>query len=143
MKGITPVIAIIILLLITVALSGATWNYLMMYWEGVVGKQVELTDTFCIQGSQAVVLIRNTGTKEFSPAAEITVINATSGQRFNVWSYVTPNLSWSSADGANLTGTLAPNKIARFNTYCPAGTYCSFRIIAGSAGRTIRASVQC
>ncbi len=143
MKGITPVIAIIILLLITVALAGATWNYLFMYWEGVVGKQIELTDTFCIQGSQAVILIRNTGTKEFNPAAEITVINATSGSKFNVWSGLPPMINWSNADGTNLTGNLGPNRIARFNALCPVGNLCTFRIIAGSAGRTIRASVQC
>ena len=143
MKGITPVIAIIILLLITVALAGATWNYLFMYWESIVGKQIEITDAFCIQGSQAVVLLRNTGTKEFSPATEIVVINATSGQKFNVWSYVTPNISWSNADGTNLTGYLGPNRIARFNANCPVGNLCSFRIIGGSSGRTTRASVQC
>jgi flagellin-like protein len=39
-KGITPIIAIIVLLLITVALAGATWTYLSAYWVGIVGQSM-------------------------------------------------------------------------------------------------------
>ena len=68
-KGITPVIAIIVLLLITVALAGATWTYLSAYWQGIVGKNVQVMDSYCVAGTNGVILVRNTGTLSLSGTA--------------------------------------------------------------------------
>ena len=46
-KGITPVIAIIVLLLITVALSGMAWAYFMQYYSGLTNNQIEIADAYC------------------------------------------------------------------------------------------------
>jgi flagellin-like protein len=136
MKGITPIIAIIVLLLITVALAGATWTYLSDYFNRMIAKQIELTDSFCINGNQAVIFVRNMGTQSFSPSSEITVMNASSGTNVAV--------NWSTADGTALgAGNLEPGKIGRVNTTCPSGTLCVYRVTSSSTGRSIRASVQC
>jgi flagellin-like protein len=62
MKGITPIIAIIVLLLITVAMAGAGWTYLSGYTEGLVSKQIYIVDSFCVGGDQAKIVVKNTGT---------------------------------------------------------------------------------
>ena len=78
MKAITPVIATIVLLLITVAIAGSAWNYISGYWSGTVDKQIEVTDAFCVGTNQAKVLVRNIGTGAVS-TGDITVLNKTSG----------------------------------------------------------------
>ena len=99
-------------------------------------KQIELTDSFCTNGNQAVIFMRNMGTQAFSPSNEITVMNASSGTNVAV--------NWSTADGTPLgAGNLEPGKIGRANATCPSGTLCVYRVTSASTGRSIRASVQC
>ena len=78
MKAITPVIAIIVLLLITVAISGAAWTYISGYWSGMVDKQIEVTDAFCVGTNQAKIIVRNIGNNPLT-TGDITVMNKTSG----------------------------------------------------------------
>jgi len=135
-KGVTPIIAIIILLLITVALAGAAWTYLQAYMGALIGKSIEVTDAFCINNNEAVVLIRNSGTQSFVPSDEITVINATTGTVVSV--------TWSNPDGTAFgSGSLDPNQIVRFQANCAPGRLCSYRVISKTAGRSLRALVQC
>jgi len=138
MKGITPIIATIVLLLITVALAGAAWNYLWQYWNSIVGKQIEMTDAFCVGGDQAVVFIRNSGTNPFSPATEITVADATTGT-----AYTAAQVTWSYADGTPIGASgLAPGKISKLQVACLTGSLCKIRVMS-SSGRAHTASVQC
>jgi flagellin-like protein len=62
-KGITPVIAIIILLFITIALAGATWTYLQSFLLGYTGKTFEVPQNaaYCANGILKVY-VRNSGT---------------------------------------------------------------------------------
>jgi len=123
MKGITPVIAIIVLLLITVALAGATWTYLNAYWTNLVGKQIEITDGFCINSNEAVVFIRNTGTQSFVPADEISVVDIKTGNIVSViWAHINGTVLVSGA-------LMDAGKVARFNTSCSIGTLCSYRVV--------------
>ena len=140
MKGVTPIIAIIMLLLITVALAGAAWTYLQAYMSALIGKSIEVTDAFCINGDTAVVLLRNSGTQSFVPSDEITVINATTG---TVIGPDPPELTWSTPAGSTFTGSLDPNQIVRFQAPCAPGRLCSYRVISETAGRSLRAMVQC
>jgi len=78
MKAITPVIAIIVLLLITVAIAGAAWTYISGYWSGTTGKQVEVTDAFCVGTDQAKILVKNIGTESLN-TGEIRVMDKASG----------------------------------------------------------------
>ena len=138
-KGVTPIIAIIILLLITVALAGAAWTYLQAYMSALIGKSIEVTDAFCINGDTAVVLLRNSGTQSFAPNDEITVINATTGTVIGL----NEGLKWSYPDGQDFSGSLDPNQIVRLQANCAPGRLCSYRVISKTAGRSLRAMVQC
>jgi flagellin-like protein len=129
MKGITPVIAIIVLLLITVALAGATWTYLSTYWQGIVGKNVQIMDSYCIAGSEGVILVRNTGTQQIK-FTEVTVINTTSG--------ASAGGAWSDLSGTTMT-EIDPGAVAKYNMSCSG--LCMFRFLVG--GRAMTASVQC
>jgi len=77
-KGITPIIAIIILLLITVALAGVAWKYLSSYMTGLTGQSVELRDYFCIKDCTATLIIANTGTLKIA-TSEISIIDVSTG----------------------------------------------------------------
>jgi flagellin-like protein len=67
-KGITPIIATIILLLITVALAGLAWTFLSGYYTGMTAKNIQLVDFSCTGGT-ARVIIRNAGTESINTAA--------------------------------------------------------------------------
>jgi flagellin-like protein len=133
MKGITPVIAIIVLLLITVALAGAAWNYLYQYWITVVGKTMQIMDTYCVAGNEAIILIRNTGTQEVDVTAggDVTVINTSSG--------LDPGGYWYDLNTNMPLVEVNPGQVVRYNVSC--SSFCLFRFIVG--GRTMQASVQC
>ena len=62
MKGISPIISIIILLLITVSLAASAWMYISGYWSGLTATGVEITSTICSGGTTAVIYVRNIGT---------------------------------------------------------------------------------
>jgi len=129
-KGITPVIAIIVLLLITVALAGATWTYLSSYWEGIVGKNVQVMDSYCIAGNTGVVLVRNTGTRMIG-TSEMTVINTSDGN---------PPTGgvWLDLNGSAIT-KVDPGIVVKYSMSC--NGLCLFRFLVG--GRSMTASVQC
>ena len=132
-KGITPVIAIIVLLLITVALAGAAWNYLQEYWNQVVGKNMQVLDAYCIAGNEAIILLRNTGTNEIGlgPGGDVTVLNTTSG--------LDPNGDWYDLNSAVELTSVEPGTVIRYNVSCT--DFCLFKFIVG--GRTQDTSVQC
>ena len=66
MKGITPIISIIILLLITVSIAAAAWTYISGYWSSLVSSGVEITSTVCTGGTAAVIYIHNIGTERLN-----------------------------------------------------------------------------
>ena len=61
-KGITPVIAIIVLLFITIALAGAAWTYMQGFMFGQITKTFSIppNGVYC-QGGSVTVIVRNTG----------------------------------------------------------------------------------
>ena len=134
-KGITPIIAVIILLLITVALAGMAWAFLQGYFTTLTGKNAQVSDSFCLSGNSRIV-ITNIGTQTLdiscgaiSGASLIcgdVTISKTAGGNFNT--------------GAGFIGTPTPTTIlakasATFNETCgPPGTTCTYRIVAGTSG---------
>jgi flagellin-like protein len=78
-KGITPVIAIIILLFITIALAGAAWTYLQGFLLGYTGKSVSVPlegGVYCtnVSGLGTVrAIATNTGTQPLY-AADFVII---------------------------------------------------------------------
>ncbi|MBI4019839.1 MAG: hypothetical protein HY367_00790 [Candidatus Aenigmarchaeota archaeon] len=67
MKGITPIIAVIVLLLITIALAGAAYTYINVYSGSLTQKTLQVTDAFCDSGgSGAVVILNGAGTQDIT-----------------------------------------------------------------------------
>jgi flagellin-like protein len=60
-KGITPIIASIILLLIAVALGGSSWMYIYGYWGTMTSQNIDTMGSYCSRGL-ATVNIKNIGT---------------------------------------------------------------------------------
>ncbi len=89
MKAITPVIATIVLLLITVAIAGAAWTYISGYWSGTTGKQIEVTDAFCVGTNQAKIIVKNIGTNPIR-TGDIAILDKNSG------SDITGDVQWMS-----------------------------------------------
>jgi flagellin-like protein len=131
-KGITPIIAIIVLLLITVALAGAAWTYLSSFWTGMTARNIEVTDAFCVQRQYAVVYVRNTGT-QIIDTSDITVIDPTTGTG--------PGGSWLAIASDTPVTSVDPSDVVRYRADCGAGAFCSYRFIAWS--RSVPVSVQC
>jgi flagellin-like protein len=53
-KGITPIIAILVILLITIAITGSAWIYISTYYSGIKaqagpGEILTFTDTNCVR----------------------------------------------------------------------------------------------
>lgn len=61
MKGITPIISIIVLLLITVSLAGAAYVFLGGYMTAYTGRAVQASG-ICVGGTQAFITVTNMGT---------------------------------------------------------------------------------
>lgn len=69
-KGITPIIAIIILLLITIALAGSAWVYLTGYVNVFITSSFDvLPGSFCRQ-NQATILVRNIGSSSINTVSD-------------------------------------------------------------------------
>ena len=61
MKGITPIISIIVLLLITVSLAGAAYMFLGGYMTAYTGRAIQ-TSGICLGGTEAFITVTNMGT---------------------------------------------------------------------------------
>lgn len=73
MRGITPIISIIIILLITISLAAAAWSYISGYWFGLVGTGIEITHMKCTDGTSATIYIHNIGTERLNMDSGIDV----------------------------------------------------------------------
>jgi flagellin-like protein len=129
-KGITPIIAIIILLLITVALAGAAWSYINVYWSSITGKNIIIVDGFCTGGNTANVIIKNTGTLRVV-LSDIEIMDSATG------SMIATDLNWTSTDGTQIITSLNPSEAGKFNATCTG--YCTYKFIYGG---TIGLSTQ-
>jgi flagellin-like protein len=135
MKGITPIIAIIVLLLITVALAGVAWSYLQGYMGGLTSKSIEVRDYFCITGDIPIIVVGNIGTEPIA-TNEISIMDATTGTAITTG-------GWTYLGNATTLTTIPISSAAKWTavTACSTGT-CSYRITA-AGGRTQRVSVTC
>ncbi len=122
-KGITPIIAIIMLLLITIALAGAAYSYISIYWTSITGKNIQITTGYCTGGTTANIIIRNMGTLEVT-LGDIEIIETTTGTPIT-------EKNWTSVDGTQVIETLEPGKTGKFNATCSG--YCTYRFIYGGA----------
>ncbi len=140
-KGITPVIAIIVLLLITVALSTAAWSYLSGYMGTLTSRSVELIDYFCVAGDTGVIIIGNMGSAPV-PVGEITIVDQDTGNTVEgYWSL--PSQTPTTTD---LITEIDISSQAKWTEDTTGGgvctTACTLRIVTGST-RAQTARIVC
>ena len=146
-KGITPIIAVIILLLITVALAGMAWVFLSNYFSGLTSKNIQLIDYSCV-GNNARVVVKNAGTSTISLAScsvsgavltctDMTVIKTTGG---NIGT-VAAGTGFGGATSLTTTGT---TNLATFNDSCTGTCTYRFSTPTGAGGPSPNvATVNC
>lgn len=126
-KGITPIIAVIILLLITVALAGLAWTFLSGYFTGMTAQNIQLIDYSCTNG-MARVVFRNAGTQSITLAActpgGVGVTTTTCGSVLTV----SKNTDLGATPTISPIGALAVGGAATFTDTCTAGTTCTYRL---------------
>ena len=126
MKGISPIIGIIIILLITIAIAGAAYSYISTIW-GRTTEGVQMISSDCARinstDSNATFLIRNIGTKA------ITSITMTRTNPTGTPNIVTPG---------NID---AGENSLMYDDICPTGNLCTYRIVTG--GQSQEAYAQC
>ncbi|MBI4020766.1 MAG: hypothetical protein HY369_00825 [Candidatus Aenigmarchaeota archaeon] len=67
-KGITPIIATVILLLIAVAIAGAGYTWISGYWSGLTSNAIQITDISC-NATAVTIRFSNYGTDPISASA--------------------------------------------------------------------------
>lgn len=75
MKGITPIISIIVLLLITVSLAGAAYVFLSNYMTGYTGQAIQASGV-CVGGTEAYITVTNMGTQAIDLDATACIVTA-------------------------------------------------------------------
>lgn len=114
MKGITPIISVIILLLITIGLASAAWTYMSGYMSNLTSRVFETSAPSCIQGTTVTFLVRNAGTGTMSTVNLV-------GMDLNTGLSVT--ISWTNVSNQAQTITqIGPGETARATIGSPACT---------------------
>ncbi len=142
-KGITPIIAILVILLITIAITGSAWVYISSYYTGMTSEALEITSVDCT-GAGATIYIHNIGT-EFMDVNRISVtreVIAGSCMMYNGTDYIDSgnqmDVSWDRT-------RIEPNDIGTFtDANCTRSSDIStarYTIIAG--GRVQKVQINC
>jgi flagellin-like protein len=97
MKGITPIISVIILLLITIGLASAAWTYMSGYMNSLTSRVLEISPASCIGGTQVTFLVRNAGTNN---------IGGDSIKAMNLNSGAAEALTWQYLNGTDVTSPI-------------------------------------
>ena len=147
MKGITPIISIIVLLLITVSLAGAAYIFLSGYIGGLTGRAVQVTGT-CIGGSSAFITVTNLGNQNIdisgcnvagavsgtsTTCGDITVVRVDSGVMNGQFDATNINAATPSGQSAaHLT-----------DAGCGANTLCEYAFTRAGEWQPAEVSIQC
>ena len=115
MKGITPIISIIILLLITIGLASAAWTYMSGYMTGLLSRALDVSSSpNCIGGTIVSFIVKSIGTNNVGTQS-INCLNLDSG--------ATEVLTWQWLNGTNAgTPTLAAGMSIRATITNPCTT---------------------
>ncbi len=145
MKGITPIISIIILLLITIGLAAAAWTFMGSYMSSITEKVIDRTTQKCItdtqDGSQDVMaIIHNIGTSTINIERDIVIMEPSTDT-------VITDASWTNLTNAAIT-EIKSGDFAKVTIDCCGGTgedscpkTCSFTILL--AGRPYDIGYYC
>ena len=137
-KGITPIISIIILLLITVGMAATAWTYMSNYMTTLTSKVLEVPTQKCISGENAMVIVHNIGTAKIAIGNDVLVMdsdgNAASG---TAWADLDGNVITNISSGGY--GKLTIAGCCTSGVDCP--KTCKYDIIVG--GRSSEISIYC
>ena len=139
-KGITPIVAIVILLLIAVAIAGSAYTWIGGYYTGLTGNAISITDTTCsiVVGDDDVITIRftNIGTEP------LTLSNANMVDRV-VFGEATPattaNYAYDTVVNPGTGGTVTDTQVETA-AFTSGATY---RYFIEVGGRTTQTQVTC
>lgn len=138
-KGITPIIAILVILLITIAITGSAWIYISTYYSGITSEAIEITSVDCTSNG-ATIYMHNIGTDPIMTGSIAVTREVVTGDCVNSTGDVTADLeaSW----GATEAG---PGEIATFtDTNCVRSVNAStarYTVILG--GRVNKVQLSC
>lgn len=139
MKGISPIISIIILLLITVSLAASAWTYISGYWGGLVSTGVEVSSTICSSGTSVRIYVHNIGTSNMNMISSMDIdrIQGSSTLVFNK-----STLTYDPVDGT--VGPGETGKIVDVNCTEPGVQQrCAYDIVHSPTGRLYQAYTTC
>lgn len=150
MKGITPIISIIVLLLITVSLAGAAYVFLGGYLSGLTSRAVTVTGA-CMGGDTAFLTITNMGSEEIDlttacqgDANTFGAPAATCGDITIVRSDSDVNIVGGFDLAAIPAATASQVNAAHFrDTECGSGNICEYAVTRAGEFHPIEVSVRC
>ncbi len=120
MKGITPIISIIILLLLTVGMAAAAWSYMSSYFSSITAKTIEISMQKCVTGSGAnsgqdvLAVVHNMGTATIGIGNDIVILDKQGNA-------VIAGIAWTDIYGTPLTN-IEPGKDGKVNIDCCGGS---------------------
>jgi len=138
-KGITPIIAILVILLITIAITGSAWIYISTYYSGMTSEAIEITSVDCTS-SGATIYIHNIGTDKISTNNIAISREVVTGDCVNSSGGITAALaaSWSAAEvGPGGTLTFKDTNCVRTVN----ASVASYTVISG--GRVQKLQISC
>jgi len=145
MKGISTVIATILMLMITIALAGTAYIYISGAFTREI-QGIEVVDAFCTGTLIANVSFRNLGTTDITfvngDCTPVTGSPATCG---SISVTRTSGVGTVSFDGINEDATIEPGTTAMIGDNCTTAgnpVTCVYRIVPPS-GRSVVATVSC
>ncbi len=145
MKGITPIVSIIILLLITIGLAASAYTFLSGFMGGYTKGSVMVIDSYCRSLETSVIKVRNAGTEEMSLGT------CESNPRSGTSDITCGSLTISRTDGRDFNNakfdvaTLGPQEIATFTDKCTDSTdphVCTYRFMGSGMG-AVTATANC
>ncbi len=135
-KGITPIIATVVLLLVVVAIAGAAYTYITGFWGSLTSKVVQLQSVTCTSAG-AIIGLRNVGNSNVTVTdgkdvsyAKTVIAGSAPGTLALVYQYAT-------IGPGNSTTVMDSN----CNSAAYAGSTCRYTINAG--GTNFEAQVTC
>ncbi|MCK5016162.1 MAG: hypothetical protein KAS32_03740 [Candidatus Peribacteraceae bacterium] len=136
-KGITPIISIIILLLITVGMAATAWTYMSSFMTGITEGVVQVTNPICVDGTEAVFFIKNMGTNAI-PTSSIICTDENIG--------ASVDLTWMDQRAEGTIDRLDSNNVGRASVTCTtigAPKTCSYSIMVEDKTSVSRVQVAC
>ncbi|MBN2043234.1 MAG: hypothetical protein JW754_05535 [Candidatus Aenigmarchaeota archaeon] len=142
-KGITPIVSIIILLLITIGLAASAYTFLSGFLGGYTRGSVMIVDSYCQGMTTTTIKLRNAGTEEMSLGDCNSVF---SGADKDCGSLTVSRTDGQPMSNAKFSGaSIKPQQLTTFTDTCASGTEsrtCTYRIVGSGLG-AITATVNC